>query len=99
LAGGHKGSPNYFKVISSDGSETEPMHREARFPVKKNEVIRLVTGTGGGYGNPLKRPIEKIQDDVKNGYITIEHAENYFGVSLDPTSLNVLQLSEARKAL
>ena len=35
LAGGHKGSPNYFKVISTDGSETAQMEREARYRVLK----------------------------------------------------------------
>jgi N-methylhydantoinase B len=97
LAGGQKGSPNYFKFISTDGSETGIKAREARYPVKKNEVIRLVTGTGGGYGNPLKRTIEKVQDDVKNGYITIEHAEKYFGVTLDPTTLELIRISDERK--
>lgn len=99
LEGGLQGSPNYFKVIYADGSETERMAREARFPLKKNDVVRLVTGTGGGYGNPLKRPVEKIQDDVKNGYITIEHAEKYFGVVLEPTTLKILKISDARKSL
>lgn len=40
-----------------------------------NDVVRMVTATGGGYGNPFKRPAEKVAMDVKNEYITVEQAK------------------------
>ena len=41
-------------------------------------MIRVVTGTGAGWGNPEERDIEKIKDDLKNGYITEGQAEKYY---------------------
>ena len=35
---------------------------------------------GGGYGNPLERPIEKVILDVKNGLVSIKGAHQDYGV-------------------
>ena len=35
---------------------------------------------GGGYGNPLERPIEKVLLDVKNGLVSIKGAQEDYGV-------------------
>ena len=38
---------------------------------------------GGGYGNPLERPIEKVFLDVKNGLVSIKGAREDYGVVFD----------------
>ncbi|WP_188689440.1 hypothetical protein [Pullulanibacillus camelliae] len=40
--------------------------------------VTLITATGGGYGLPERRPIEKIRHDMKNGYFTKEQVERLF---------------------
>jgi N-methylhydantoinase B len=35
---------------------------------------------GGGYGNPLERPIESVVSDVRNGLVSIEGAREDYGV-------------------
>lgn len=59
----------------------------------------MVTATGGGYGNPLKRPAEKVAMDVKNEYITVEQAESDYGVLVDPETFQVTGVTDARKEL
>jgi hypothetical protein len=40
---------------------------------------------GGGYGNPLERPVEKVVWDVRNGLVSIEGAREDYGVVItDP---------------
>jgi N-methylhydantoinase B/oxoprolinase/acetone carboxylase alpha subunit len=41
----------------------------------------VVTGTGAGWGNPEERDIELIRDDLKNGYISEEQAEQHYKLS------------------
>ena len=53
------GSVNYFQFIDADGIVSEPMGIAARRVMNTNDVVRMVTATGGGYGNPFKRPAEK----------------------------------------
>ena len=82
LLGGQDGTCNYAKVIHPDGSE-ETFGRAAGINLSKGDVVRLVTGAGGGYGEPDKRPSDKILDDIKNGYLTSDQAEKEYGVELE----------------
>ncbi len=97
LADGKLGARNYTKLIFTDGREPVIFGKAARYHLKQNDVARLVTATGGGYGNPLERPVEEVQFDVKNGYITLEQAEKAYGVVLDPKTLEVKELVGGRK--
>jgi len=74
---GKEGSYNYFTVIRTDGTE-ETYNVVTNVKLNKGDRVKLVTATGGGYGNPENRPLEKILSDLKNGFITKEQAlENY----------------------
>jgi N-methylhydantoinase B len=96
MAGGEQGARNYTKIVFADGREPDVFGKTARYHLKKNDVARLITATGGGYGDPFERPVEEVQDDVKNGYITLEQAEKDYGVILNPTTLEVMKLVGGR---
>jgi N-methylhydantoinase B len=55
-------------------------------------VVEIVTGTGGGFGSPLEREPERVREDVLDGYVTRESAEQDYGVVLDPETLDILRL-------
>lgn len=78
MAGGREGSRNYVKILHKDGREVV-FGKCARYRLEKGEVARLVTATGGGYGDPRERDPEKISEDLRNGYITPEQAEQDYG--------------------
>ena len=86
--GGQAGSCNYFELeVGND------KRRAARAPttiMKRGDVIRMVTGGGGGYGDPFKRPIEKVFDEIRAEYITAEQARQDYGVVIaaDGTSVD-----------
>ena len=44
---------------------------------------------GGGWGNPLNRHVQKVQDDVMDGYVSIERAKNVYGVVLDSHTFEI----------
>ena len=92
LAGGHLGSRNYVKILHADGRE-EVFGKTARYRLRKGEVARLVTGTGGGYGSPAARPPALVAEDVRHGYITIEQAQQDYGVRVDPKTFAVLEVT------
>jgi N-methylhydantoinase B len=97
LEGGAQGSMNYTEILFADGSEPDLFGKTAQYHLNKDDVARLITGTGGGYGNPLDRPVEMVIDDVKNDYITLEQAEKDYGVVLNPDTLEVERLVGGRK--
>jgi N-methylhydantoinase B len=91
-AGGMQGSPNGAAIIPRDTVEPVVWRGKlTRYPLKQGDLARLITGTGGGYGNPFERPVERVQDDVKNGYITLEQAKQLYGLTIDPGTLEVLE--------
>jgi len=45
-----------------------------------DDVIQVMTGTGAGWGDPMERPLELVKQDLKNGYITLEQANRYYGL-------------------
>ena len=57
-AGGGDGSYNYFEFHRADGSVEGPYGIVARTVLGKNDVAYMVTCTGGGYGDPMKRDPE-----------------------------------------
>jgi N-methylhydantoinase B len=80
LNGGCEGSPNYVKIVRADGT-TENHSVTSGLTVNCDEVIRVMTGTGAGWGDPLQRDLELVKDDLKNGYITLDQANRYYGLS------------------
>jgi N-methylhydantoinase B len=97
VAGGQEGSRNEIRVIHADGREVA-FGKCARYPLSAGEVVRLVTGTGAGWGSPLERPVEAVAEDVRDGYVTLEQAERDYGVALDPQTLDLLRLSPERRS-
>jgi N-methylhydantoinase B len=81
LHGGREGSPNYAEVIRSDGSVEEYAVVTA-LDVNEDDVIRIHTGDGGGYGDPQRRRRELVLEDVRNGYVTEEVARTVYGADV-----------------
>lgn len=79
LNGGRPGSPNYILIIRTDG-KTERYAVVSGLTLNTGDVIRVMTGTGAGWGNPLQRNRELVKSDLKNGYITQYQAEQYYGL-------------------
>jgi len=79
LDGGNEGSPNYVRVFRKDGT-SERYAFVSNLTVNKDDVIRIVTGTGGGLGDPRLRDKSAVAEDLKNGFITPERAREVYGV-------------------
>ena len=41
------------------------------------------TTGGGGWGNPLDRPVQEVLDDTLDEYISVERARSVYGVVVD----------------
>src|SRR5262249_52094458 len=68
--GGGDGSCNYVEVLSADGRSAQRFGKVSRLPLRRGDLVRLVTGSGGGYGDPRERETELILDDLRNEIIT-----------------------------
>jgi N-methylhydantoinase B len=78
LDGGNEGSPNYVEVIRKDGNR-ETFAFVSGLTTHTDDVIRVVTGNGGGIGDPKERDRAAIAEDIRNGLITPERAADVYG--------------------
>jgi N-methylhydantoinase B len=80
LDGGCEGSPNYVQVIRKDGS-SEHYSFVSGLTMNTDDVIRVVTGNGGGIGDPKQRDHAAVEEDIRNGLITRERAREVYGLA------------------
>ncbi|HEX9527022.1 MAG TPA: hydantoinase B/oxoprolinase family protein [Streptosporangiaceae bacterium] len=77
-AGGRDGSPNYVEVLR-DGQPTGPRFgKVSRMPLRRDDVVRLVTGSGGGYGEPREREADLVAADVRDELVTPAEATEFY---------------------
>ncbi|MDP7196346.1 MAG: hydantoinase B/oxoprolinase family protein, partial [SAR202 cluster bacterium] len=67
MNGGKKGTCNY--IIIKRGKQRIKISRVPYFVLQKNDRVEIVTGCGGGYGNPKLRDISLIKGDLMNGFL------------------------------
>lgn len=69
-----------------DGREHRPAHitKDENVALRAGDSLRLETPGGGGYGDPLDRPAEKVAQDVRRGYYDRAAARRDYGVVLRP---------------
>ncbi len=86
-SGGRDGSNNFFEVLGSGGRLCHG--RISNAEVRRGDLVRVVTGCGGGFGDPLEREPELVLRDWRDGYVTREEAERDYGVVIDDASGSV----------
>lgn len=78
MEGGQDGSPNLVEFRPKDG-EPQRFAFVSGLATKPGDVIRVITGNGGGYGDPRRRDRARVAMDVKNGLVTPERAREVYG--------------------
>lgn len=90
VAGGEAARPNGFVVLRR-GQEISPSPipgKVSGFPLMAGDLVRMETGGGGGYGDPLARDPQRVLDDVAAGYVTPRGAREHYGVAIGPGGLD-----------
>ena len=53
-------------------------------PLKPGDAFQIRSGGGGGgYGSPLERPVDEVENDFRQGYVTLAAALELYGVVID----------------
>ena len=80
VRGGRAGRP-YSVTIEPGGANERVVDALADAePVAAGETIRIRTTGGGGWGDPLLRPYDDVQRDLRWGKVSIEGARADYGV-------------------
>jgi N-methylhydantoinase B len=86
--GGKAGLRNYALIKSKDEGEYEIL-KTSGVQLAEGDRVNVIAGGGGGYGDPLERDIEEVRWDVINGYVSLERAQQDYGVILFPDTFEI----------
>jgi N-methylhydantoinase B len=77
LQGGLSGRANRAALRAPDGTRTW-FGKWTRLKVPKGWTLELYDGGGGGYGPPEERDPEAVREDIREGYVSEEHAREHY---------------------
>ena len=97
LFSGKAGSLNKLELTYPDDYLHTPKSKDVIRGIPKGTIFHEIAGGGGGYGDPFKKPLEKVLKDVRNGFVSIEKAKEDYGVVIDPRTLAVDEEETAKR--
>ncbi|MBT3886360.1 MAG: hydantoinase B/oxoprolinase family protein, partial [Rhodospirillaceae bacterium] len=99
--GGHAGAP-FGVFVDAEGAARKLGGLEDEIPITEDELMRVTTTGGGGWGNPLDRSAEAVRMDVWQGKVSTERALEDYGVVMaafdDDEPIIDVPATEARRA-
>lgn len=84
LFGGGEAQPGKILILQPDETEWKRFQKVTAYEIRPGGLVALFSGGGGGRGDPMDRPAEKVLEDVRLGYVTAEGARRDYGVVVTP---------------
>jgi N-methylhydantoinase B len=85
--GGSAGSVNAIEVVRGDTRQR--LTRPPGFALRRGDRVLILTGGGGGWGEPRQREPEAVARDVRDDLLTVADAAAIYGVAIDPKTRTV----------
>ena len=89
LFGGKNAKAAGLVVHQADGEVKEYSDTNIFINSKAGDIWEYHFMTGGGFGDPFERDVEKVREDVKNELVSTEAARKDYGVVIDPKTFKV----------
>ncbi|MDG1274310.1 MAG: hydantoinase B/oxoprolinase family protein, partial [Alphaproteobacteria bacterium] len=82
VQGGGAGSLSYFLLNPNTDKERDLGNLDF-LTIGPGDIIHVASGGAGGWGNPLKRHLKLVQQDVQRGFVSQDSAKKLYGVILN----------------
>ena len=101
ILGGGSGIPDGSHVIRDGGDVWFPTPgKVGGFHLVKDDVLVLQSAGGGGYGDSLERPVERVLSDLREGYVSADRCRERYGVVVSSGGeVDVAATEELRRRL
>jgi N-methylhydantoinase B len=87
--GGHATGNRIALRLGNEWKDDFPNAKVLVANLKAGDAFRISSGGGGGYGSPFERPMEDVAEDVRQGYVSVQAAEEKYGVAVDQDTFDV----------
>jgi N-methylhydantoinase B len=81
LFGGRDATPPIV-VVNPGGDDERRMLKCSRVKLVRGDVVRTMTGGGGGFGDARERDPEAVRGDVRDRHVSAEAAREIYGVEV-----------------
>lgn len=95
LAGGKPGAGSEIYFRAGPQGKAVFLNKATAVATPPGSNLLILTGGGGGHGDPLEREPERVQADLRDGYVSVERARDEYGVVVDPRTLELDQAATA----
>ncbi len=89
ILGGLPGSNSSKTLVRTTGESVSLPSKISSVQVRRGDKLVYDTAGGGGWKNPLDRPVDLVQADVRRKLVSVEKAKAEYGVVLSPETLEV----------
>ncbi len=96
LFGGKDATLNKIELGYPDGSTYKTTSKDLVTGVPKGTIYVQEAGGGGGYGDPLGRPAQTVQKEVRDRIISVRAARETYGVVVDPKTFALDETETAK---
>jgi N-methylhydantoinase B len=84
LAGGFDAAGNGIAIRRKNEWQTDmPNAKVFNVRLERGDAYKMLSGGGGGFGDPHERDAERVAEDVREGYVSAEAARALYGVALN----------------
>ncbi len=97
VRGGGSGGRSAARLRDADGVLRD-LPADGDLVLRDGERVISIACGGGGYGDPLRREVERVAYDVAEGWVTPERAREVYGVMVDRAGLVDQEATERRRA-
>jgi len=96
--GGAPGARSRKELVRADGSRQVLASKCDNVEVRCGDLLLFDTWGGGGWGDPLQRPPEKVLADVRKGLVSVDGARRY-GVVITADAIDMEATANLRRQL
>jgi N-methylhydantoinase B len=90
LEGGREGAGNAVAIrLGGKWKEDFPNAKVLVAQLAGGDAYRMRSGGGGGYGDPHARLAAAVAEDVRQGYVSVKAAKEFYGVVVDAVTFVV----------
>ncbi|WCK80085.1 hydantoinase B/oxoprolinase family protein [Agrobacterium fabrum] len=82
VRGGHHGRTGKT-ILNPDTTTERSVGIISQLTLKRGDVLRITSPSGGGFGSPYDRSPEKVHEDYRRGLISSQAAWDQYGVAID----------------
>jgi N-methylhydantoinase B len=79
-------TPQCGRTVLNPGPQQRQLSGKGVYPLTHGDVLRFELSGAGAYGDPLERDPAAVQQDMRNGYVSMEAAKRVYGVCLEAHS-------------